>query len=78
MTTLSLPVSRPRRLRKAGLEFLGLVKKHTRPAVNHIKEYGYTMAAGIFFSAAGFVHSPFTGLIVTGVSFLALEWRVRG
>lgn len=34
------------------------------------------MAAMGCADAAGFVHSVFAGLIVSGAAFLALEWRV--
>jgi len=54
---------------------------HTRekasPAARHLREHGYTMTGLACLDAAAFVHSVFAGLIVTGVSFLVLEWRVR-
>lgn len=81
MVTLQLPRRVRRRsitdaLRRAGL-VLDAVKRGSRPVSSHLAENFYTMAGLSFFSAAGYVHSLFTGLIVTGVSFLVLEWRVR-
>jgi len=45
-------------------------------AAAHVQEHGYFFAAAGCADGAGFVHSVFTGLIVTAVSFLAIEWRV--
>ena len=45
-------------------------------ASRHLQEHGYFFAAAGCADGAGFVHSVFTGLIVTAVSFLAIEWRV--
>ena len=45
-------------------------------ARDHILEHGYFFAAAGCADAAGFVHSTFTGLLVTAGTFLAIEWRV--
>lgn len=82
MVTLQLPrrVKRSQSfgdaLKKAG-RALDAVKRGTRPVSSHLIENFYTMSGLACFSAAGFVHSVFTGLIVTGVSLLVLEWRIR-
>jgi len=42
----------------------------------HIVEHGYSIIGLGLFDSAMFVHSVFTGLLVTGISFLAFEWKV--
>lgn len=53
------------------------VQKHARPVVGHIREHAYGIIGLGCIDAAAFVHSTFTGLLVTGVSFLVFEWKVR-
>jgi hypothetical protein len=60
------------RLRTVGAAF----RSSAAVAASHVQEHGYFMAAMGCADAAGFTHSVFTGLIVAGASFLALEWRV--
>lgn len=60
------------RLKSVGAAF----RTSAAVASAHVQEHGYFMAAMGCADAAGFVHSLFTGLIVAGAGFLALEWRV--
>lgn len=53
-----------------------VMKTNARPAVNHLKIHAYGIIGLAFIDAAAFVHSSFTGLLVTGVSFLVFEWKV--
>lgn len=67
-------LDRARRLAKeAGTR----LREQSVPAFAHIREHGYTMCGLSMFSTAGFVHSPFTGFLVLGASFIALELKVR-
>lgn len=50
------------------------VREYAREAKSNI----YTVFGLTCFAAAGFVHSVFTGLIVTGCCWLALELKARG
>lgn len=52
-----------------------LVAKAT-PAVLHVKEHAYTIVGFGLVDAAMFTHSLFTGLLVTGVSWVVFEWKV--
>jgi len=47
-----------------------------RPSIRRASQHMFTVAGLACFDAAAFVHSVFAGLIVTGVSFLVLEWKV--
>lgn len=47
----------------------------TRPARTHIQEHTYTWGGFGLISAASFVHSVFTGLLVSGILLLVFEWK---
>lgn len=51
-------------------------KARTVPAAKHVQEHAYSIIGLGMFDAAMFVHSVFTGLLVTGISFLVFEWKV--
>lgn len=42
----------------------------------HVTDHGYSIVGLALVDAAMFTHSVFTGLLVTGLSFLAFEWKV--
>jgi hypothetical protein len=85
MTTQALP--RPgwlARARQTLLVALGTtlavlgpnLRATARPAIAHVREHAYSIAGLGCISAASFVHSTFTGLLVTGLMFLVFEWKV--
>jgi hypothetical protein len=83
MTTQTLPLPSGERARKAAVALgiactmvLGVVKARSAPALRNAREHGYTLGGFGCISAASFLHSTFTGLIVTGVLFLIFEWKV--
>jgi len=55
---------------------LTAVSAQSRPARAHIRDHAYTWAGFAFISGASFLHSPFTGLLVTGILALIFEWKV--
>jgi hypothetical protein len=61
-----------KRLTAVGAAF----RRSASVALHHVQEHGYFLAAAGCADAAGFVHSTFTGLIVSAGAFLAIEWRV--
>jgi hypothetical protein len=70
-------VTRSHRAIRRGLAVVGAAfQRPASVAKDHLLEHGYFLAAMSCADAAGFVHSVFTGLIVAGASFLAIEWRV--
>jgi|HubBroStandDraft_5_1064220.scaffolds.fasta_scaffold00014_68 hypothetical protein len=83
-----LPVgSQPGRTRRWGKSLLSAslavarvtganLRKVGIPALEHLREHGYSVIGLGFVDSACFVHSLFTGLIVTGISFLVFEWKV--
>lgn len=80
MTTASLTRGRQKTtdaFRVVLFQVLAVVGAHARPYWSQIRENLYAVAGFGFFSAAGYVHSLFTGLIVTGVCFLIFEWKVE-
>jgi hypothetical protein len=55
---------------------LNAVRASAAPAAGHLRDHIYTILGFGCVSAASFLHSVFTGLIVTGVLLLAFEWKV--
>jgi hypothetical protein len=53
-------------------------KLAARPAVAHLAAHGYSIMGLSFIDAAAYRHSIFTGLLVTGISFLVFEWKASG
>ena len=82
MTTAIMPgkVLWRYRLRKAGSvagsAALSMLRGRAMPVVQHVREHFYSIAGIAFIDSASFVHSEFTGLLVTGISFLVFEWKV--
>jgi hypothetical protein len=69
-----------RRLRRAtraatGLA-LGVLGASAPVALGHLREHGYSIVGLGLFDSAMFVHSLFTGLLVTGISLIVFEWKV--
>jgi hypothetical protein len=86
MTTLPLDPTHPvqRALRQlvtlAGAVLavaLVALRTKTRPTLAHLRDHAYGILGLGCIDAAAFVHSVFTGLLVTGVSFLIFEWKVQ-
>lgn len=86
MTSLDFPV--PTRLGQAWRRLLTVagtvlvvalpeLHKHARPVARHLREHLYGICGLACIDAAAFVHSTFTGLLVTGISFLLFEWKVN-
>jgi hypothetical protein len=46
------------------------------PVVHNVRDQTFAVMGFGCIDAAAFVHSLFTGLIVTGASFLIFEWKV--
>jgi hypothetical protein len=85
VTTVTLPQQEPlgRRFRRVMavmggtlLMLLPEARKRSKPAGVHIRDNGYSILGLGCISAAAFVHSPFTGLLVLGIAFLIFEWKV--
>jgi hypothetical protein len=55
---------------------MSAMRAGTAPVAGHLRDHGYTIAGLGFISAASFVHSLFTGLLVTGILILIFEWKV--
>lgn len=53
-------------------------KARTKHYASGIKSNIYSVFGLVCFCAAGYVHSLFAGLIVTGASWFALELKTRG
>jgi hypothetical protein len=64
-------------LGKAAKVALGVARGKAAPAARHVQENGYSIIGFGVFDSAMFVHSVFTGLLVTGISFLVFEWKVQ-
>lgn len=47
-----------------------------RVSAAQLADHFYTIAGLGCISAAGFVHSTFTGLLLTGLMFIVFEWKV--
>jgi hypothetical protein len=75
MVTLALPKSR-QRLRDTWTRVVATSKARSRPIRRHLADHAYTLAGFGFISAASYVHSLFTGLLVTGILFLVFEFKV--
>ena len=78
MTTLNFPQALRNRksLRDYSRSVLGTARAKSRPITRHIADHLYTLAGFGCISAASFVHSVFTGLLVTGILLLVFEFKV--
>jgi hypothetical protein len=54
----------------------GIGRSTARPIAAHLRDHIYSIIGIGFIDAAAFTHSLFTGLLVTGISFLIFEWKV--
>lgn len=59
-------------------KWLPVFRATNKAVLKHVQEHAYTMAGLACFDAAGFTHSQFVGLIVTGASFFAFELKNKG
>ena len=75
MTTLAFPRAR-KRLSGVARGYLAASRARTRPLRRHLADHAYTLLGFGCISAASFVHSVFTGLLVTGILFLVFEFKV--
>jgi hypothetical protein len=57
---------------------LGAWRAAVRPTAQHLIDNAYSLLAAGCVDTAAFVHSDFSGFIVTGLGFLFIEWRSRG
>jgi hypothetical protein len=53
-----------------------LVRNRAAPVAGHLRDHFYSIVGLGLIAAAAFVHSTFTGLLVTGILFLVFEWKV--
>lgn len=61
-----------------GAKMLGeVVRTRTRPSLKAVTDNFYDICGFGLFDAAMFVHSNFTGLMVTGISFIVFGWKVH-
>ncbi len=65
-----------RGIRTLGPGILAAAKARAVPAASHLRDHGLTICGLGCISGAAFVHSIFTGLLVSGIEFLAYEWKV--
>lgn len=64
---------------RAGMAVAGMAaiaRSRAIPVTAHIRDHFYSIAGLGCISAAGFMHSIFTGLLVTGAMVLIFEWKV--
>lgn len=54
---------------------VGVAMARSAPAAQHVSEHAYTIAGLGLIDGAMFVHSVFTGLLVTGLSFFVFEFK---
>jgi hypothetical protein len=74
--SFALPAPRVARLKSAmGATWMS-VRRTARPLSAHLAEHAYTIVGFGCISAASFIHSVFTGLLVSGFLFLIFEWKV--
>lgn len=78
MAILNFPqaLRNKRRLREYSRSVLGTARAKTRPITRHLADHAYTLAGFGCISAASFVHSVFTGLLVTGILLIIFEFKV--
>lgn len=82
MTTQTLPLA-PERAKKVAKVLgmvlqtvLGAIRANSAPARSIFADHAYSLVGFGCISAASFVHSVFTGLLVTGILCLVFEWKV--
>lgn len=55
---------------------VSVMRGQAAPVAGHLRDHAYSIAGLGFISAAAYVHSLFTGLLVTGILILIFEWKV--
>lgn len=53
-----------------------VIRASNRPVAQHLVDHAYSFVGIGCISAAFFVHSTFSGLLVTGILCLVFEWKV--
>jgi hypothetical protein len=86
VTTQTLPARPPFTVRARAALYAALsttlsvlgpnLRATSRATRSHLQDHIYTICGLGLISAAAFVHSTFTGLLVTGIMFLVFEWKV--
>jgi hypothetical protein len=56
--------------------FAGVAGAKARASHRHLQDHAYTICGLGLVASAAFVHSVFTGLLITGLLFLVFEWKV--
>lgn len=51
-------------------------RRRSAPVRQHVQDHGFSWAAMGFVDAACFVHSTFTGLLVTGILLFLFELKI--
>jgi hypothetical protein len=52
------------------------LRRRSAPVAQHVQDHGFSWAAMGFIDAACFVHSTFTGLLVTGILLFLFELKI--
>ena len=52
------------------------LRRRSAPVKQHVADHGFSWAAMGFVDAACFVHSTFTGLLVTGILLFLFELKI--
>lgn len=55
---------------------VGVLRAKTAPSAVLVRDHAFNIIGYGVFDSAMFVHSVFTGLMVTGISFLVFQWQV--
>lgn len=90
MTTVALPPveerqpsrwpARWRKLKAVAGAVTGVVleaaKQRAKPVAGQLRDNLYSVLGFGFIDSCAFLHSLFTGLLVTGLMFLVFEWKV--
>lgn len=83
MTTATLDPAHVRARRRAVTAlsatlhvFAGVARARAKATRRSLQDNIYSVCGLGLISAAAFVHSTFTGLLVTGIMFLVFEWKV--
>lgn len=83
MTTQTFPVPRPERVKNAAkvlaialATVVGTIRTNTAVSRSKLQDHGLTLLGFGCISGASFLHSPFLGLLVTGILLLVFEWKI--
>ena len=83
MSTAAIPIRKKRpgwrdKVRYLAGSVVPAMRVKTRITLRGLQDQAYTLLGLGCFSAAGFEHSVFTGTIVLGISWFALEVKTKG